>query len=125
MKERWKVIEGFPLYEVSDQGAVRNTKTGRVIKASPVMQVRRKSTVLMVCISRDGKRYSKTVHRIVAAAFVPNPHGLPQVEHINGNLTDNREKNLKWNSHTGIMANKHIRKRINDNNPRTKKEIGR
>lgn len=70
---------------------------------------------------RDSKKSLKTVHRLVAAAFVPNPDGLPQVEHINGDLFDNRAKNLRWNSHAGIMKNEHIRKRINDNNPRTKK----
>lgn len=126
MKERWKVIEDFPRYEVSDRGQVRNRETGRVLKQQRINQTgRRKSTLLAVYPSMDGKRHLKTVHRLVAAAFVPNPDGLPQVEHINGDLFDNRAKNLRWNSHAGIMANEHIRKRINDNNPRTKKEIER
>lgn len=121
MKERWKAIEDFPGYEVSDRGKVRNSKTGRVLKQQELKQSRRNSTLLAVCMMRERKKALKTVHRLVAAAFVPNPDGLPQVEHINGELFDNRAKNLRWNSHAGIMANKHIRKRINDNNPRTKK----
>ena len=122
MKERWKAIEDFPGYEVSDSGQVRNSKTGRVLKQKELKQSRRNSTLLAVCMMLERKKALKTVHRLVAAAWVPNPDGLPQVEHINGDLFDNRAKNLRWNSHAGIMQNKHIRKRINDNNPRTKKE---
>lgn len=121
MKERWREIEDFPRYEVSDQGNVRNSETGRVLIQDQLNQPnRRKSTLLAVTLMLEGKKKLKTIHRLVAAAFVPNPDGLPQVEHINGDLFDNRAKNLRWNSHAGIMANKHIRKRINDNNPRTK-----
>ena len=49
------------------------------------------------------------VHRLVAEAFIPNPLGLKDVDHIDGNKSNSRVENLRWVSH-----------KENCNNPNTK-----
>ena len=45
-------------------------------------------------IKLRGKKY--LLHRVIAMAFIPNPKGLPHIDHINHIRTDNRIENLRW-----------------------------
>ena len=97
----WKTVANNPLYEVSDRGEVRTIATGH-IKA----QKTNKYGYASVCLSNSGKTTHPTVHRLVAEAFIPNPDGLPQVNHKDENKLNNSVENLEWctayyNSHYG------------------------
>ena len=84
---------GFIQYEISNFGKIRNIRTNRTIK--PFVSV---SGHLRVHLRLDGKRklYGFSVHRLVANAFIPNIQNLPQVNHIDGNPSNNNVDNLEW-----------------------------
>jgi len=52
-----------------------------------------------VILRKNGKAYSKKVHRLVCQAFLDNPLNLRCVNHKNGIKSDNRLINLEWVSH--------------------------
>ena len=92
MCEVFKPIEGYEdLYEVSDEGNVRNKTTGRILKPS-----RTNRGYLCVYLCKDGIREFKSIHRLVAQAFLPNPDNYPQVNHIDENKLNNSVDNLEW-----------------------------
>lgn len=50
-----------------------------------------------------GRRSTVFVHRIVAAAFIPNPLNLPHVNHLDGNKLNPAADNLEWTTHKENM----------------------
>ncbi len=49
-----------------------------------------------VVLTKNGKRKTYTVHRLVAMAFIPNPYSKKTVNHIDGNKLNNCVDNLEW-----------------------------
>lgn len=58
--------------------------------------VRNTNGYLYINLCRAGVKEKHYVHRLVAQAFIPNPMNLPQINHLNGDKTDNRAENLEW-----------------------------
>ena len=82
-------------FEVTDTGEVYRLKNGRKYRAAQSRAGRRRN-YLFVTYMENGKQKMAYVHRLVADAFIPNPEGKPQVNHIDGNPMNNAVDNLEW-----------------------------
>lgn len=49
-----------------------------------------------ITVGINTNRSTVRVHRLIALAFIPNPHNLPEVDHIDGNRKNNCVENLQW-----------------------------
>ena len=94
--EEFRVIEGFPDYQVSNLGRVSSYKS----QNKPILLKQTfDNNYLMVTLSfGDSKRTNKRVHRLVLIAFHinPDPKYYDLCDHINRNTLDNRASNLRW-----------------------------
>lgn len=109
MIEEWRTIEGFERYEVSNLGRVRFAATQhvRILHAN----YRGYFQVSMIpgppaprVIGVRTRPLTRKVHRLVALAFVPNPNGLPEVNHLDLDKQNNVAPNLEWVSSRQNMA---------------------
>jgi hypothetical protein len=91
--EEWKQIDGYVDYQVSSLGRVRSLKFGKQRILAP-----RKNTDGYFCIvtCMNGRQTSHRIHRLVASVFISNPENLPQVDHIDRDITNNSIENLRW-----------------------------
>ena len=94
-QERWRDIEGYEgVYQVSDLGRVRS-KHSREWK---VMKARKNGRgYLHLDLSKDGKKKTLLVHRLVANAFIPNNDSSKTlINHIDECKQNNRLWNLEY-----------------------------
>jgi hypothetical protein len=107
MKEQWKVVAGYEgFYEVSDLGRVRSVPhevAGRCCTRITKGKIRRQQTIrgnykrVSLCLHNSNRLW--LIHVLVARAFVPNPLGLPEVNHKKGK--GNAATNLEWRTKRG------------------------
>ena len=89
--ETFKKIEGFEDYSISDHGNVRNDKTGKIRK--PFLN---QDNVYQLGLYKDKEVSMWRIHRLVCNAFIPNPDNKHDIQHIDGDTTNNEVTNLKW-----------------------------
>lgn len=105
-KEIWKDVVGYEgLYEISSFGNVVSVKND---KRKIISQETHQRGYLRVNLHKDGVWRHFRVHRLVAMAFVDNPTGFPQVDHIDGNKTNNHASNLRWVDNVTNSNSRHV-----------------
>lgn len=107
--EEWRPVEGWPGYEVSNLGGVRTqtrrVEDGRTVHGRTLRPWRNdKLGHLAVSLNRGGWRKTASVHRLVALAFLGYPPLGAEVCHFDGDPTNNRVDNLRWDTHAANMA---------------------
>lgn len=147
MEEIWKDVEEFKgYYEVSNLGRVRtkaifiphdgnfNKATGGYIKKHHVIAkgyVNRYG-YLHTKLCKLGDCKHRTIHRLVAIAFLENPENYKQVNHIDGDKQNNRVDNLEWVSasqnirhayDTGLMNSDHLKGENHYNSKLTEQNV--
>jgi hypothetical protein len=104
--EEWRDIVGYEgYYQVSSCGRVRSVdrkiKTGRGYISchvkGKIMKIKvHRTGYLEVSLSINGKSKTHKVHRLVSAAFIPNPQNHKEVNHKDENKANNNVDNLEW-----------------------------
>ena len=115
-EELWRDVPDYEgLYQVSNLGRVKSMdmkidfypmgrkqytqiRKGRILK-----KFKGANKQLVVHLYKDGEDKYIGVHRLVAEAFIPNPMNYKYVDFINGDKTDVRLENLKWDSLSNVM----------------------
>lgn len=107
LNEIWKDVAGWEgYYQVSNLGNIRsrdrwveNRGTSRFLAGKPMVPVKSTDGYLMVKFTRNNKATTHRIHRLVAEAFIENPEGLPEVNHLDCDRKNNIVTNLEWSTH--------------------------
>jgi len=96
MEEIWKPVPFNIAYEVSTLGNFRNAKTKRQ-KTFNIEALKSTQSRVRIEVKNTIKKGSGFyLHRLIAMTFIPNPQGLEEVNHIDGNPYNNCVSNLEW-----------------------------
>lgn len=147
--EEWRDIKGYEdIYQISSLGKVRSfdriaTFRGRwgtlvhkhikgIIK-SPNLDTK---GYWYVGLYKEGKVHYFKIHQLIATAFIDNPYGYNEINHIDGNKQNNSIENLEWCTHaqniqhavrTGLLnpedARKYHYRKVKQIDPKTNKVI--
>ena len=97
-EENWRQIPNYEgWYDISDLGNVRRMKGfGKITFVGRLLKPQVRFGYHIVSLYKNGVQQNNRVHRLVMAAFVgPCPNGM-QVNHIDGNKSNNRLENLEY-----------------------------
>ena len=90
--EIWRDIPEYEkIYQVSNYGNIRLYKNNRILKPSDDS-----CGYLQIVLTKNKKRKSYKIHKLVAKTFIPNPNNYPCVNHKDENKKNNFVENLEF-----------------------------
>ena len=91
MKEEWRDVKGFEsLYKVSNYGLVKRNSDGHIVP------VRYRNDQPVLNLTKNKKQWCRSLHHLVAEAFIENHLNCKYVIHLDRDRTNNRVDNLMW-----------------------------
>jgi len=78
-------------YAVMSDLSVVNVLTGRKLKP-----FKKKNGYVQICLYIDKCKQYFYLHRVIAECLIPNPEGKKEINHIDGNPSNNDITNLEW-----------------------------
>lgn len=98
-------IAEFPRYMIDRDGNVFSCiiKSGSKVTLSAVPQRQIKAVedttgYLVVCLTDGNRKVNRSIHRLLAVTYLPNPGELPHVNHLDGDQLNTKLSNLEWSS---------------------------
>lgn len=84
-------LKKYPNYSINEKGEMKSVFVSKLLKPR-----KSKNGYFTYQIHQDGIIKNEYIHRLVAETFIPNPNNFPQVDHIDGNKSNNHVSNLRW-----------------------------
>lgn len=116
-QEIWKEIPNSKFYAVSNFGNIKRLEHKKWNNLNNSYSTYREK-LLFICYNNskrygriaitylDGTRPIESIHRLVAKSFIENPNNLPQINHKDGNKTNNHYSNLEWCTQSDNMQHR-------------------
>lgn len=115
MNEIWKDIKGYEqLYQVSNLGRVKRITTGKILKPNVRISNNGKYKRTFVALSKHSILKQYYIHKLVAVAFSEicgEWFEGAEIDHLDGDASNNVATNLRWVTHTDNMNNPVFRER--------------
>lgn len=102
--EIWKDIKGYEgLYQISNLGNVKSLDKiincrgdGQRLLKGKILSTRKNHDYIHVDLTNEKLKKTYKVHRLVGIAFIDNPNNKPEINHKDGNKSNNNVNNLEW-----------------------------
>lgn len=110
----------YSRYKISRKGVVIGTRYKQ-----PIKHFRNNCGYIVVNLTKDGSNAKTTVtlSRLLALTWIPNPHNLSDVDHVDNDRLNNSLSNLRWVSHRDNLVKDHRRQLMSRANGRPIKRL--